>query len=71
MNATKISSGNSTREERRKNATGQAVVFNRGGGGQKIGQGNHHTATQKKPSHNTKVDYRVSQTISKKEEIII
>ncbi len=71
MNATKISSA-PTREDRRRNATGQAVVFNRWGGGQKVASShNNHHAGYKKPTHNTKSDYKVSQTISKKEEILM
>lgn len=73
INATKVSSGNATREDRRKNATGQAVVFNRGGGGQRPWWGNfqHNSGGTKRPTHNIKSDYKVSQTISKKDEIHI
>lgn len=71
MNATKISSA-TTREDRRRNATGQAVVFNRWGGGQKVNSWhNNHQSWHKKTNQNTKSDYRVSQTISKKEEILM
>lgn len=59
-----------TREDRRKNATWQAVVFNRGGGGQKV-TGGSGSKTQNKKSPLSSNDYKVSQTISRKEEITI
>lgn len=59
-----------SREERRKNATGRAVTFNRWWGGQKIGWTHqNHDHHHKKSSSQS--DYKVSQTISKKEEIMI
>jgi translation initiation factor IF-2 len=60
-----------SREDRRRNATGQAVIFNRAwGGGQKIQIGGSSRQGPKKGSTSS-TDYKVSQTISKKEEIIV
>lgn len=71
LNATVINPGwSASREDRRKNATGQAVTFNRWGGGQKVWfTHNNRAHTHYKKS--TQSDYKVSQTISKKEEILM